>query len=77
MGINERADAYYGRVQDFLQRVGIHLIPKKILMCIFNSECYPNTFKTFVKKKDGIATRAHAYAHPKIWEECHLEDYLL
>ena len=60
MGINERVDAYYGRMQDILQRMGIHLIPKKFLMCIFISGCYPNTFKTFVKKKVALQ---HMHMH--------------
>ena len=76
MGINERVDSYYGRMQDILQRMGVHQIPDNFLMSIFIGGLYPIELKTYVKE-GRTATYAQAYARAKIWEECRLEDDLV
>ena len=76
MGINERVDSYYGRMQDILQRMGAHLIPDNFLMSIFIGGLYPNPLKTYVKE-GAPTTYAQAYGRAKVWEECRLEDELV
>ena len=76
MGINERVDNYYGRMQDILQRMGAHQIPDNFLMSIFIGGLYPIELKTYVKE-GGTTTYAQAYGRAKIWEECRLEDDLV
>ena len=50
MGINERVDSYYGRMQDVLQRMGVHQIHDNFLMNIFIGGLYPIELKTYVKE---------------------------
>ena len=76
MGIDERVDSYYGRMQDILQRMGAHQIPNNFLTSIFIGGLYPIELKTHVKEGD-TATYVQAYARAKIWEECRLEDDLV
>lgn len=73
MGINERVDSYYRRMQDILQRMGVHQIPDNFLMSIFIGGLHPIKLKTYVKE-GGTVTYVQAYARAKIWEECRLED---
>ena len=76
MGINEWVDNYYGRMQDILQRMGVHQIPNNFLMSIFIGGLYPIELKTYVKE-GGTTTYAQAYERAKVWEECRLEDDLV
>ena len=46
MGINERIDTYYGRMQDILQRMSNHQIPNDFLMSIFIGDLYPMELRT-------------------------------
>ena len=76
MGINERVDNYYGRMQDILQRMGNHQIPDDFLMSIFIGGLYPMELRTYVKE-GATNTYAQAYARAKTWEECRLENELV
>ena len=76
MGINERVDTYYGRMQDILQRMGNHQIPDDFLMSIFIGGLYPMELRTYVKE-GATTTYAQAYARAKTWEECRLENELV
>jgi hypothetical protein len=76
MGINERVDNYYGRMQDILQRMEVHQIPDNFLMSIFIGGLYPIELKIYVKEGDTL-TYVQAYERAKIWEECRLEDVLV
>ena len=64
MGINERVDNYYGRMQDILQRKANHQIPDDFLMSIVIGGLYPMELRTYVKE-GATATYAQAYARAK------------
>ena len=61
MGINERVDNYYGKMQDIFQRMGNHQIPVEFFMSIFIGGLYPMELRTYVKE-GAIVTYAQAYA---------------
>ena len=64
MGINERVDTYYGKMEDILQRMENHQIPYGFLMSIFISGLYPMELRTYVKER-ATATYVQAYGTRK------------
>ena len=76
MGINEKVDTYYGRMQDILQRMGNHQIPNVFLVNIYIGGLYHIELRTYIKE-GATATYVQAYVRAKIWEECTLENELV
>ena len=76
MGINERVDNYYGKMQDILQHMGNHQIPDDFPMSISIGGLYPMELKTYVKE-GTTATYAQTYVRAKTWKEYRLENELV